>query len=102
MDRWLDVDDHRGRWGPVASLDKRSMDAHPRVVRAVFWTLCVPGDRVAREKIHGRQIVGLDSVLAGLAFLHCWEDSVKSRAVTRSHESHLQREAGSGPNWLSV
>jgi len=90
LDCWLDVDDHRGRWGAVAPLDKGSVDANPRLVRAVFWTLCVPADRVVLEKIHGRPSVGLDSALARRAFLRCWENSVKDRALTRGHESYQQ------------
>ncbi len=86
----LDLGDHRGRWRAVASLDKRSVDADQRLVRAVFWTLCMPADRVVVEKIRGRQSFGLDSALACFVFLRCWEDSVKAGTLTPGHESHEQ------------
>jgi len=44
LDRGLGMDNRRGRWRLVASLDKRSVAADQWLVRGVFWHLGLSGN----------------------------------------------------------
>lgn len=61
LDRCLDVDNRRGWWRLVASLDERAMAANKRLVRVVFGRCGVSGNQLALAEVRGRDSLGLCS-----------------------------------------